>query len=254
MIKEKDIEVMREGGKKLAHVMEHVLSFIKPSVSAFELDKIAEEELKKQGGIPWFKGYKDEIQAHIKPFPASICLSINDEIVHGVPLKEKIIKDGDIVSVDIGMVYKNLYTDMARTVIAGAGDEKAKKLIRITKESLDKGIGIVRDGARVGDIGFAVEQFVRPHGYGIIRELVGHGIGYAAHEDPQIPNFGNQGEGKMLREGMAIAIEPMVTEKGEDIITDKDGWTIRTKDHSRAAHFEDTVLVTKTGVEVITKI
>lgn len=252
-MKEKDIVMLREGGKKLAHVMEHVLSFITPSISAFELDRIAEEAIRNEGGTSWFKRYRDAFQGHTIMYPASICVSINDEIVHGIPRKEKIIREGDIVGIDIGMKYKNLYTDMARTVIAGNGDEKAKKLVSVTKEALQRGISVIRDGAYVGDIGSAIEEYVAPFGYGIVRNLVGHGIGYAAHQEPQIPNFRPKGKTPVLKAGMAFAIEPMITEKGEDTVTDADGWTIRTKDASRAAHFEDTVLVTKNGAEILTR-
>lgn len=249
----KEIGLIREGGKKLAHVMEHVLSFMKPGISALELDRIAEEELQKQGGVSWFKGYRDRSQGHEYIFPASICVSINDEIVHGIPTKEKIIRDGAIVSIDIGMKYKNLFTDMARTVIAGNGDEKAKQLLQVTKEALDRGIAAISDGVHVGDVGSAIEEYIKPYDYGIIRKLVGHGVGYSAHEEPQIPNFGKRGTGAHIHQGMALAIEPMITEGGEEIITDEDGWTVRTKDGSRAAHFEDTIVVTKDGAEILTR-
>lgn len=248
---EQDKALLRECGKKLAHVMTHALSFIRPGISAHELDRIAEEAIQKAGGRAVFKGYPGE---DVSPFPSSICVSINDEIVHGIPSQEKIIEDGDIVSVDIGMEYGGMITDMARTVIAGTGDEKAKKLVESAKKALDAGIQAVRGGGHVGDIGAAIEKLVLPQGYGIIRELVGHGVGYSLHGEPQIPNYGKAGTGEELVPDMALAIEPMITERGEDIESDsEDGWTIRTKDGSRAAHFEDTVLVTKNGFEIITR-
>ncbi|MDP2677037.1 MAG: type I methionyl aminopeptidase [bacterium] len=245
---EKDIVILREGGKKLAHVMAHVLSSIRIGMSAEEIDRIAENEIKKIGGAPAFKGYKGDDSV----FPASICMSVNDEIVHGIPTKEKMIRDGDIIGIDIGLVYGGLITDMARTVIAGEGDTTAKNLVRVTKDALLQGVRAVRAGARVGDIGHAIEEYVRPYRYGIIRELVGHGVGYALHEDPQIPNFGKAGTGEKLKAGIVIAIEPMITEKGETIVTQDDGWTICTKDGSRAAHFEDTILVREDGYEILT--
>ncbi|PIR69203.1 MAG: type I methionyl aminopeptidase [Candidatus Niyogibacteria bacterium CG10_big_fil_rev_8_21_14_0_10_46_36] len=245
---EKDIAVLRACGNKLAHVMTHVLSSINSGMSAQELDSIAEEEMKRTGGIPAFKGYAGDSS----PFPAAICVSINDEIVHGIPTKEKIFSEGDIVSVDMGLVYGGLIADMAKSVIVGAGDAAAKKLLQATEQALMKGIEAIHGGGHVGDIGSAIEMHITPFKYGIIRELVGHGVGYSLHEDPQIPNFGKAGTGDRLEAGMVIAIEPMITENGEDIITHPDGWTISTKDGSRAAHFEHTVLVTEDGYEILT--
>ncbi|MBI4114787.1 MAG: type I methionyl aminopeptidase [Candidatus Niyogibacteria bacterium] len=244
---EKDIEILREGGKKLARVMKHVLSFIAPGISAEELDRIAEEKIKQESAQASFKGYEG--------YPSSICVSVNDEIVHGIPYKEKILQEGDLIAVDIGLIYNGLFTDMARTVIVGKGDIDARRLLTVTEKALARGIGAVKHGAFVGDIGRAVESYVHPYGFGIVRKLVGHGVGYGVHEEPQIPNFvsSDTKDAKLLA-GMVIAIEPMITEKGEDIITDADTWTVRTKDGSRAAHFEDTVLVKKNGAEILTRI
>lgn len=244
-----DIELLREGGMKLAQVMDHVLALVRSGVATQELDAIAEKRIRDFGGASSFKGYKGSARA---PYPASICVSVNDAIVHGIPSQET-LREGDVVSIDIGLYYKKRFTDMARTVVIGEGDEATKKFIVAAKEALAIGVSYVRAGARLGDVGNAIEEFVKEKGYGVVRELVGHGVGYAVHEDPQIPNWGQKGRGMSLQEGMVIAIEPMITEGSEDIMLDRGGWVYRTMDGSRAAHFEDTILVMKNGYEVLTQ-
>lgn len=247
-----DIAILREGGMRLAGIMAHVIASVRSGIATQELDRIAEKYIREAKAKSSFKGYKEQSRI---PYPASICVSVNDAIVHGVP-SDMVLSDGDIVSIDIGIEYKGRFTDMARTVIVGNPDKKTMQFVRAAKDALDVGIRVVRPGAHVGDIGHAIENFIRSQNtkYGIVRELVGHGVGYAVHEDPQIPNWGTKGKGMKLEEGMVIALEPMITEGGEDIVLDRrDGWTYRTKDGSRAAHFEDTIVVTANGHEIITR-
>ena len=246
-----DINKLREGGKILASVLREAASRALPGAKTTELDKLAEKIIKEAGGRPSFKNYKtadDKI-----PYPASLCVSINEEVVHGIP-GERVLKDGDIVSLDLGMEYKGFYTDSAVTVSVGEASEQAKKLIETTKESLNLGIMAVKNGAFTGDIGYAIQSFAEKNGFNVIRKLVGHGLGRKAHESPEVPNFGLKRKGEILREGEVIAIEPMITAGRHDIYLDKDLWTWKTKDGSLSAHFEHTVIVTKNGTEIITKI
>jgi len=247
--KQNEIKILRDGGKKLASILFQIKEMVAPGVKTIDLDREAERLIKKAGGEPSFKNYKtidDEF-----PYPFSLCISINEEVVHGFP-SERILKEGDIVSLDLGMRYKNLYTDMAITVGVGEIDFKKKKLIDVTKGALSAGIGQIKEGKRIGDIGFAIEFFVKENGFEVVRNLVGHGVGYKVHEDPQIPNFGKKGTGEILKAGMVLAIEPMVLVNNTDVILDENGWTWKTKDNSLSAHFEHTVLVTKTGAEILT--
>ena len=246
-----DINKLREGGKIIASVLREAASRALPGVKTIELDMLAEKIIREAGGRPSFKNYKtpdDKI-----PYPASLCVSINEEVVHGVP-GERVLKDGDIVSLDLGMEYKGFYTDIAVTVSVGEASEQAKKLIETTKESLNLGIMAVKNGAFTGDIGYAIQSFAEKNGFNVIRKLVGHGLGRKAHESPEVPNFGLKRKGEILREGEVIAIEPMITAGRHDIYLDKDLWTWKTKDGSLSAHFEHTVIVTKNGTEIITKI
>ena len=190
-----------------------------------------------------------------RPYPASLCVSINDEIVHGIPNEsEKILKEGDIVSLDMGLIHKGMIVDSAITVGVGEIDKKAKKLLQLTEESLYKGIKAAKGGNRVGDIGTAVAGHIKGSGLSVADELAGHGVGYKVHEDPFVPNIGVPGEGPLLRPGMVIAIEPMLNEGGSQIVFDEDGYTIRTKDGSRSAHFEHTILITEGEAEILTKV
>ena len=246
-----DINKLREGGKILASVLREAASRALPGAKTTELDKLAEKIIKEAGGRPSFKNYKtadDKI-----PYPASLCVSINEEVVHGIP-GERVLKDGDIVSLDLGMEYKGFYTDSAVTVPVGNISGQAKKLIEATREALNLGIMAVKSGAFVGDIGYAIQSFAEKNGFNVVRKMVGHGLGRKVHEPPEIPNFGVKGKGEILKEGEVIAIEPMITAGRHDIYLDKDWWTWKTRDGSLSAHFEHTIIVTKTGAEIITKI
>ena len=283
-----EIFVMRECGKRLAEILRKVASAAKPGMSAKELDELAEALILKAGGMPVFKGYK--VKGVSAGFPGSICVSVNDEVVHGVPTREKILKEGDVVGIDIGMRYpaqsggraqrveirernlrvgghsaehrkfqpptsnlqRPLVTDMALTIGIGRISDEARRLIDATREALEIGIRIVKPGAHVGDIGYAVAAYLKNHHFGIVRDLAGHGVGYELHEDPLIPNYGTKGSGVELKEGMVIAIEPMAMCGAENLVLDRDGWTYRTADGSIAAHFEHSVAVTKDGAEALT--
>jgi methionyl aminopeptidase len=239
-----EIEAMKQSGKILAHVLQLLSSEITEGMSTKDLSDIAKQELKGTGGQPTFLGYNG--------FPDIICISVNDEVVHGIPRRNKIIKSGDIVSLDFGVTYDSMITDSAITVAVDSDNKQHLKLIEDTKNSLLKGISVVKDGIKVGDISNAVEQVLIRGRYGIVRDLVGHGVGHQLHEDPNIPNYGLPNLGPQLFKGMTIAIEPMATLGSFEVTEDNDGWTTRTKDGSIAAHFEHTVLVTEDGYEILT--
>jgi len=247
---EDEIALLREGGKHLARVLEALIKAARPRVSAVELDKLAERLVRENGDIPSFLNYK--AKGSKRGFPASLCVSINDEVVHGLPQKGRVISEGDIVALDMGLIHKKMYLDSAVTVAVGKVDEAGKKLIQVTKDALAVGVKAARAGKHTGDIGYAIERFIKPTGFGIVRELAGHGVGYDVHEDPYIPNYGKRGRGDLLKPGMVIAIEPMINEGGDDIYVDDDGFTFRTKDGKRSAHFEHTVLITDGEAEVLT--
>ncbi len=247
----KEIELMREACKVVALVYEELEKVIKPGMSTYDIDKIAEEKMRSLGAIPAEKGYDVGIPG-VPPYPASVCVSVNDEVIHGVPSKDKIIQEGDIVSVDT-VALKNGYNgDAARTFIVGEGTKEAKKLIEVTKQAFFEGLKYAKVGNRVGDISHAIGEFVWSKGYDVVREYQGHGIGKEMHEDPGIPNYGKAGRGARLQEGMTICIEPMVMEGEPYIVELEDGWTIVTEDGSNAAHYENTVLITKNGPEILT--
>ena len=251
---QKELEILREGGKKLAAVLAEVAYHAIAGVSARELDDLAEKLILKSGGKPSFKGYK--VRGAPMPYPGSLCVSINDEVVHGLPT-DRVLKNGDIVGLDIGMLWPSealakeagFYTDTALTLLVGGG---TNKLIETTKKSLEIGITQVRAGAHVGDIGYAIQNFLEKEKFGVVRELVGHGVGRAVHEDPEIPNFGKRGAGPELIEGMVIALEPMATEGNPKVKIAPDGWTWLTKDGSCSAHFEHTIVVTGDSAEILT--
>lgn len=240
-----EIAAMRTSGQMLAAVLAIVTTQIKPGMSTMDLSKLAEAELRKLGGKPAFKGYQG--------FPEVLCVSVNDEVVHGIPRKDHIISEGDIVSCDFGVNFKGMITDAATSVIVGQPrDAKDLELVQVTKKSLQRGIEAVRGGAHIGDIGAAVQRVLDGAGLGIVREFVGHGVGHEVHEEPGIANYGQKGTGFVLQPGMTIAIEPMATRGDHAIYIMNDGWTVKTRDGSRAAHFEHTILVTEDGYEILT--
>ena len=241
------IEAMRESGRMLAAVLRAVAKEVRPEISTKELAEVAARELKALGGEAPFLGHEG--------FPDVICLSVNDEIVHGIPSDKKVLQNGDIIGIDFGVRYRGMITDGAISVPVGAvKDPKVQKLLDVTKQSLDAGLGVIHDQVRVGDIGSTIEQYINSAGhYGIPRELVGHGVGQRLWEEPNIPNYGRAGSGPWLLKGMTVAIEPMVTLGTSAIKVDDDGWTIRSADGSWAAHFEHTVLITEDGFEILTK-
>lgn len=252
IIKTKEqIEIIREGGKILAEVLRKVAKKVAPGISTYELDKYAYDLIKEKGGIPAFLNYRPE--GAPKAFPASLCTSVNNEIVHGIPSKTKILKEGDIVSLDLGLKYKGLFTDHAVTVPVGKISKKDQDLLDKTNKALEIGIWAACRGATVGDIGYAIESFVNRK-YGIVRELSGHGVGVKIHEDPYVPNYGKKSKGQKLIPGMIIAIEPMLNIGKDHIVSANDDWTIKTSDGSRSAHFEHTILITEGDAEILTVI
>ncbi len=243
-----EIEDINEGGKLLRDILHRAAAMAKPGVSTAEINDFAESEIIKAGGRPSFIGYG----SRKNPFLFGLCTSINDAVVHGVPSSRDILQDGDILGLDIGMEYKKLYTDTAITVAVGKVSDKAQKLMDITKLSLDNALKQVKPGNTIGDIGHAIQSTAEGSGFSVVRDLVGHGVGYAVHEDPAVPCYGKPGKGIVLTEDMVLAIEPMVCEKKPQIFFDTDGWTIRTHDGGLAAHFEHTIAVTKDGCKILT--
>ena len=249
---QEDLENLRESGKRLAAVLFEVARQTTAGANAKDLDKLAERLIRKGGDVPAFLNYQPE--GADRPFPASICISINDEVVHGIPNeKEKIIKEGDIVTLDLGLSHKGMITDMAVTVPVGEIDEESKKLLEVTKKALENGINSARVGGRIGDIGYAIEGTLHGTNFDVVEELGGHGVGYKVHDEPYIANYGEKGTGPIIKEGMVLALEPIVNVGNKDVVLDDDGYTFRTKDGRRSAQFEHTIYVTKEGVEVITK-
>jgi methionyl aminopeptidase len=241
-----EFEVMRRAGRLVAETLERLEAAVKPGVSTGELDKIAYEHITKSNGIPSFKGYHG--------FPASICTSVNDEVVHGIPSKRRVLEEGDIVSIDCGAIIDGWHGDAALTVAVGQTTPDMKRLMQITQESLEKGIEMVQPGKRMGDVSAAIQRYAEDHGYGVVREYVGHGIGREMHEEPQVPNWGSPGRGVLLKKGMALALEPMVNAGKADVRVLDDRWTVVTKDGKWSAHFEHTVAMTDNGTEVLTKL
>lgn len=247
----KEIELMKEACRVTNLVYKEIEKVIKPGMSTMELDKFAERVIKESGGIPAQKGYPSGMKG-VPNFPATLCISINDEVIHGIPSSRKIIKDGDLVSIDL-VVYKDGFNgDAARTFIVGNASEEAKRLVEITKQAFFEGIKYAVKGNRIGDISHAIGEFVEKNGYSVVREFQGHGIGREMHEDPGIPNYGKAGKGIRLEPGMTLAIEPMVIMGRNDIYQDEDGWTILTDDGSLSAHYENTILITEKEPEILT--
>ena len=242
-----ELAAMRESGRMLATVLQSLKTKVTPGTTTQELADTAKTELAKLGGEPAFLGYQG--------FPAVICISVNEEVVHGIPRKDKIINDGDIVSLDFGVRYKGMITDSAISVIAGRAKQKRHlELVERTQTALRIGIDQLHDQVRTGDIGGAIESYLKKYHYGIVRDLVGHGVGHQLHEDPNVPNYGRPGSGPWLEAGMTIAIEPMVTLGTDHVHVADDHWTVLTADGSWAAHFEHTVLITQDGAEILTQL
>lgn len=250
----KEIDTLKEAGKRLAFILSEIGKLAVPYVSSIDLEESALKMIFENNGTPSFKGYKIKSVSH--PFPACLCVSINNEVVHGIPLKNKVIKNGDIVSLDLGMRWPaedGFYVDAALTIPAGDIDETGKKLIDAGLKTLDIGISKMKAGARLGDVGEAVLKFVKSQGFNVAENLVGHGVGRAVHEDPMVPNWGKKNSGPKLKEGMVLAFEPMITEGSGRVVLDPNLWTWKTQDKSRAVHFEHTILITKNGSEILTK-
>jgi len=246
---EKEIGAMRRGGKILAEIMREIGKMVVPGKNTLELDKLAEKLVFDNGGKPAFKGFGGKNN----PYPATLCVSFNDEIVHGIPNEKRIIKKGDIIKIDMGMEYEGMITDMARTFEVGSVSFVAHKLVKTTKEALDEGIKKIKDNARLNEYSQTVESYVRSCGFSAVRDLVGHGVGKKLHEDPQIPNYVWGGKDIILKEGMTLALEPMINEGTFSIKLLPNRWTYAAEDGKLSAHFEDTVLVRKNGCEILTR-
>jgi methionyl aminopeptidase len=241
-----EIEKMRRSGGVVRDVLETVRGLVKVGATTLDLEKAAEARIKELGAVSAFKGYRG--------FPCVLCTSLNEEVVHGIPSKNRVLRDGDIVSIDCGVVVDGYYGDSAITVAVGNGiSPETQRLLDVTKASLESAIAVVRPGATLGDIGAAVQEVVEAGGFSVVRDFVGHGIGTHMHEDPQVPNYGQRGQGTKLRPGMVLAIEPMVNIGGPNVQVLKDGWTAVTEDGSLSAHFEHTVAVTQQGAVVLTQ-
>lgn len=239
-----EIEKLRIAGEITGSTHNYLKQFIKPGITTLELDKLAEEYILKRGATPSFKGYDG--------FPGTICTSVNNEVVHGIP-SNRVLKEGDIISLDIGACYEGYHGDSAWTYPVGKIDEDKEYLLKHTEKSLFKGLEAIHDGCKVGDIGYAVSKYASEHNLSVVRELVGHGVGTDVHEEPDVPNYGARHTGPTLKEGMVIAVEPMLNLGTRKIYIEEDGWTIITADDKPSAHFEHTVLVTKDGYEILTR-
>lgn len=241
---DREIELMKIAGKIVGDTHNYLKKYIKPGITTKELDKLAHDFIIKSGAYPSFKGYNG--------YPGSICTSINDEVVHGIPGNRK-LKEGDIISIDIGACYEGYHGDSAWTYPVGKISKELEDLLKHTEESLFAGLSVIKEGAHVGDIGFAVENVAKKYNLGVVKELVGHGVGNNIHEDPDVPNYGKQNKGPILKPGMVIAVEPMLNLGSADVAILDDDWTIVTMDEKPSAHFEHTVLVTKDGYQILTE-
>lgn len=240
---EQDIQGMRKANKIVSDALKYAETLICPGISTYELDKLIEKYIIDKGAIPSFKGHEG--------YPASICASVNDVVVHGIPSKDIILKEGDIISIDIGTIVDGYNGDAARTFPVGKISQEKQKLIDVTKQCFFEGIKELTVGAKLGNLGNAIQTYAESNGYGVVRELVGHGIGHEMHEEPQVPNFGQRNKGVTVKENMCLAIEPMINMGKRDIYIKKDGWTIATADGKPSAHYENTVIVTSKGVEIL---
>lgn len=246
--KPEEIEMIAKGGRILGDILKRTAALVKPGITTLELNNFAEAEMIKAGGRPSFIGYGDRHN----PFPAGLCTSINDAVVHGVPSAEDVLQEGDIIGLDIGMEYEGFYTDTAVTVGVGKVHPRAEEIMKVTRASLMEAINLAKPGNRIGDLGYAMQSIAEKAGFSVVRDLVGHGVGYAVHEEPNVPGYGKPGTGIELVEGMVLAIEPMVCEKKPRVVYDTDGWTIRTSDGGLAAHFEHTIAITAKGARILT--
>jgi len=247
-----EIAILREGGKRHAEILRALSAMVKPGLKSSELENEARRLIEEKGDKPAFLDYKPEGTS--RPFPACLCISINDEVVHGIPNEEeKILNEGDIVTIDLGLVHNGLITDAAVTVPVGKVSEDVQRLLDTTKNALNAGIKAAKGGKKIGDISVAIERFAISGKVSVVEELAGHGVGYGVHEDPFVPNYGSANIGETLRPGMVLAIEPIFNLGNRQVFLDKDGWTYKTKDGKPSAHFEHTVVITKGGAEVLTK-
>lgn len=247
----KEIDLMKEPCKIVADLYEYLETVIKPGMSTYELDKLAENFIRSKGGIPAQINYPSGVRG-VPAFPAATCISINDVVIHGIPSKNEIIKDGDIVSVDTVVMKNGFHGDAARTFLVGNVSKEARQLVEVTKQAFFEAIKFAKKGNRIGDISNAVETYVRQYGYSVVREFQGHGIGRQMHEDPGIPNYGKPGRGPRIEVGMTLAIEPMIIDGKPDIWELEDGWTIASQDGSLTAHYENTVLITENDPKILT--
>ena len=247
----REIELMKEACKVVALTYEKLEKEIKPGMTTYELDQIAEKTMRSLGAIPAEKGYDSGIRG-VPKFPASICVSINDEVIHGIPSKNRIIKNGDVVSIDTVALKDGFNGDAARTFIVGKSSKEAQRLVEVTKQAFFEGIKFAKPGYRIGDISHAIGEYVRSQGYSVVKEFQGHGIGREMHEDPGIPNYGKAGRGMKIEPGMTLAIEPMVIQGKPNILELDDCWTIITEDGSLAAHYENTILITEKEPKILT--
>ena len=240
-----EVAVMRHACQVAARALESVAEAVRPGVTTRELDRIAEDRIREQGAVPSFLGYRG--------YPASLCVSVDDEVVHGIPGRRR-LEEGQIVSLDLGAIVEGFHGDLAVTVPVGRISAALARLLRVTEEALAEGIRAVRREGRLGDDSAAIQRYVERHGYSVVRDFAGHGVGRRLHEEPQIPNFGRPGDGIILLPGMTLAIEPMVNMGSSEVMVDPDGWTVRTRDHKPSAHFEHTVAVSTQGADVLTRL
>lgn len=260
-----ELRTLRECGKRLAGVFGVIVQAVRPGIATIELDRLALRLIREEGGEPVFRGYRAEGRG--RPYPAAICTSVNDEVVHAIPRSDRILATSDILGLDLGMRWPagqlpatsyqqpaGLITDMAVTVAVGKVPTEAGRLITVTREALEQGIRVIRPGITLGDLGAVIQRHIESNGFSVVRDLVGHGVGRELHEEPHVPNYGQPGEGLELQAGMVLAVEPMATAGNPAVKLDPDGWTWRTRDGSRAAHFEHTVVVTEGGAEVLTAV
>lgn len=239
----REIELMREAGRILAKTHEEMEKSLKPGMSTWDIDRIGEEVIRSYGCIPSFKNYNG--------YPAAVCVSVNDEVVHGIPNKRHLLREGDIVSLDAGVIYKGYHSDAARTHGIGVISPEAEKLIEVTRQCFFEGIKFAKPGNHLNDISTAIEKYAKGFGYGVVRDLVGHGIGSQLHEDPEVPNFARRRKGILLQPGMTLAVEPMINAGGFEVVWMDDDWTVVTEDGSLSAHYENTILITEDGPELL---